>query len=164
MVRETRPSRSSPRKVTVSIRPVIPSIPRRSSLNRMLPWPSRPITKTDHLSPTRFRTSRAWHPDSSGCRVPVSADAGKDPCNDAGDDPGDDGDDPGDDPGKDAGDDPGKDAGDHPGNDAGDHPGNDAGDHPGNDAGNDQGAVTPATRRDASAAARIAPSVPVTSM
>jgi hypothetical protein len=87
----------------------------------MLPWPSRSITKTDHLSPTRCRTSRARHPDSSGCRVPAPADAG-------------------DDPGKDAGNDPGKDAGDDP------------------------GTVAPATRRDESAAARIAPSVPVTSM
>src|SRR5580658_8913391 len=64
MVRVTMPSRSSPRSVTVSIRAVMPSIERCSSLNRMVPWPRRSITDIDHLSPTRCRIARARHGDS----------------------------------------------------------------------------------------------------
>jgi len=57
MVRVTMPSRSRPRRVTVSILAVMPSMARCSSLNRMVPCPSRSIAYTDHLSPTRCRTS-----------------------------------------------------------------------------------------------------------
>ena len=58
-VRRTRPSRSKPRSVVVSIRCEIPSTLRRSSLNRWGPAPSSAMTPTLHLSPTRFSTSRA---------------------------------------------------------------------------------------------------------
>src|SRR5256885_7217749 len=59
MVLVTMPSRSSPRSVTVSILAVMPLTPRCSSVNRIVPCPSRSMTYTDHLSPTRWSTSRA---------------------------------------------------------------------------------------------------------
>ncbi len=59
MVRVTMPSRSRPRSVTVSILAVMPSMALCSSVNRMVPWPSRSMAYIDHLSPTRWRTSRA---------------------------------------------------------------------------------------------------------
>src|ERR1700730_7529453 len=59
MVLVTMPSRSSPRSVTVSILAVMPSMPRCSSVNRIVPRPSRSMTYIDHLSPTRWSTARA---------------------------------------------------------------------------------------------------------
>src|SRR5579862_7091370 len=56
-VRVTRPSRSSPRSVRVSMRCEMPPIERRNSLKRSGPSPSRLTTRTDHLSPIRDRTS-----------------------------------------------------------------------------------------------------------
>src|SRR5215203_5262997 len=56
-VRVTKPSRSSPRKVSVSIRcEMLPSA-RRISLKRFGPLPSSPTTRMVHLSPTRDRSS-----------------------------------------------------------------------------------------------------------
>src|SRR3954464_13053276 len=57
ILRVTSPSRSSPRKVSVSIRCEMPPISRRSSLKRLVPVPSFVTTRTDHLSPTRDSTS-----------------------------------------------------------------------------------------------------------
>lgn len=59
MVRETMPSRSSPRRVTVSMRWLMPSMSRLSSVNRLVRSLSCEITCSDHLSPMRSRTSRA---------------------------------------------------------------------------------------------------------
>src|ERR1700688_129786 len=57
IVRVTSPSRSSPRKVRVSIRCVIPPIRRLSSLNRRGSSPPNSTTiSTLHLSPTRDKT------------------------------------------------------------------------------------------------------------
>src|ERR1051326_8158557 len=56
-VRVTRPSRSRPRRVSVSMRCEMPPIERLSSLKRFGPSPSRVTTSTDHLSPTRPSTS-----------------------------------------------------------------------------------------------------------
>ena len=52
-----KPSRSSPRKVAVSIFCEMPPMSRRSSLKRMGPSPRRLTTSTLHLSPTRARIS-----------------------------------------------------------------------------------------------------------
>src|SRR6202008_77449 len=49
----------SPRSVTVSILAGMPSTDRCSSVNRMVPCPSRSMTYIDHLSPTRCSTARA---------------------------------------------------------------------------------------------------------
>jgi dihydrofolate reductase len=57
-VRETSPSRSSRRRVTLSIRCVMPSVRRRSSLKRRGSSSRRQMTMTDHLSPIRSSTSR----------------------------------------------------------------------------------------------------------
>lgn len=54
--RAMRPSRSSPRSVTASMRWLIPSTPRRISLNRWTPSPSRPMTRLFWTSsPSRER-------------------------------------------------------------------------------------------------------------
>src|SRR6266498_3867159 len=55
--RVTNPSRSSPRKVVVSIFCEMPPIRCLSSLKRNDPSPSSFTTSTLHLSPTRERTS-----------------------------------------------------------------------------------------------------------
>src|SRR4029453_1444962 len=68
------PSRSSPRRVTVTMRWLIPSTLRRSSANRSGPSPSRPMTSSDHLSPTRSSTSRARQ--SAGPRGTVTVPPG----------------------------------------------------------------------------------------
>ena len=54
-VRVTSPSRSSPRRVKVSIRCEMPAIIRLISLKRRGPSPKSMITNTLHLSPTRAR-------------------------------------------------------------------------------------------------------------
>src|SRR5438128_1071003 len=66
-VRVTRPSRSRWRRVSVSIRCEMPSMPRCSSVKRVVPWPSRAMANTLHLSPTRLSISRAVaHPSAAG--------------------------------------------------------------------------------------------------
>src|SRR5256886_8795776 len=68
-VRVTRPSRSSPLSVKVSIRcEMLPSA-RRSSLNRFGPSPSVLTTSTVHLSPTRASTSLTARQSSGWCRL-----------------------------------------------------------------------------------------------
>src|ERR1700730_17992618 len=56
-VRVTSPSRSRPLSVKVSIRCEMLPSPRRSSLKRFDPSPSRVTTSTVHLSPTRASTA-----------------------------------------------------------------------------------------------------------
>src|SRR5712671_1367895 len=56
-VRVTSPSRSRPRKVSVSIRCEMLPRARRISLKRFGPLPSSPTTRIVHLSPTRDSTS-----------------------------------------------------------------------------------------------------------
>src|SRR6266478_7148922 len=68
-VRVTRPSRSRPRSVKVSIRcEMLPSA-RRSSLNRFRPSPSTVTTSTVHLSPIRASTSLTARQSSGTCRL-----------------------------------------------------------------------------------------------
>src|SRR5205814_8385376 len=68
-VRVTSPSRSSARRVKVSIRcEMLPSA-RRSSLKRLGPSPSVPTTSTVHLSPTRASTSLTARQSSGWCRL-----------------------------------------------------------------------------------------------
>src|SRR6185312_7844205 len=69
-VRVTRPSRSSPRKVSVSMRCEIEPSARRNSLKRLGPAPSVETTSTVHLSPTRARTSLTARQSSGSCRLP----------------------------------------------------------------------------------------------
>ena len=56
IVRVSRPSRSSPRNVSVSIRCEIPPTMRFNSLKRFGPSPSSSMMSTFHLSPTRAST------------------------------------------------------------------------------------------------------------
>src|SRR5579864_2601670 len=69
-VRVTSPSRSSPRKVSVSMRWEIPPMARRNSLKRNGPSPSRVTTSTDHLSPTRESTSPTARQSAGKCVWP----------------------------------------------------------------------------------------------
>ena len=55
IVRVTRPSRSNPRKVKVSIRCEMPPTARLISLKRLGPAPSITMMSTLHLSPTRAK-------------------------------------------------------------------------------------------------------------
>src|SRR6267142_2228586 len=66
-VRVTRPSRSSPRKVSVSIRCEMPPIIRFNSLKRCGPPISIMITNTLHLSPTRASTEATARQLPSAC-------------------------------------------------------------------------------------------------
>src|SRR5260370_26551105 len=66
-VRVTRPSRSSPRSVRVSIRCEMPPIMRLSSLKRFGPSPSIMMTNTLHLSPTRASTEATPRQSLSRC-------------------------------------------------------------------------------------------------
>ncbi|CAM5673568.1 hypothetical protein SRIMM317S_02156 [Streptomyces rimosus subsp. rimosus] len=59
-VRVRMPSRSRLRRVTVSMRWLILSTARLSSMKRRGPWSRRQTTRSDHLSPTVPRTTRAW--------------------------------------------------------------------------------------------------------
>src|ERR1700733_7700401 len=65
IVRVTSPSRSRPRKVSVSIRCETPPIRRLISLKRFGPSNSTMMTKTLHLSPTRARIEAT--PRQSAC-------------------------------------------------------------------------------------------------
>src|SRR3954466_4958135 len=67
IVRVTSPSRSSPRKVSVSIRCEIPPILRLSSLKRTGPSISIMMTSTLHLSPTRASTEATARQLPSAC-------------------------------------------------------------------------------------------------
>src|SRR5260370_10421138 len=68
-VRVTRPSRSRPRSVSVSIRcEMLPSA-RRISLKRFGPSPRTPTTSTVHLSPTRASISPRARQSSGTCRL-----------------------------------------------------------------------------------------------
>src|SRR3977135_1311695 len=69
MVRVTRPSRSKPRNVKVSMRCEMLAMARRSSLKRLGPSPSMDTTSTLHLSPTRSRTSLTARQSSGTCRL-----------------------------------------------------------------------------------------------
>src|ERR1700723_1461878 len=71
-VRVTKPSRSSPRNVSVSMRCEMPATMRLSSLKRLGPSNSIMMTKTLHLSPTRARTEAT--PRQSAC---ASGDSGR---------------------------------------------------------------------------------------
>src|SRR6266849_600599 len=67
--RVTRPSRSRPRSVNVSIRcEMLPSA-RRISLKRFGPSPSTPTTNTVHLSPTRANISLTARQSSGTCKL-----------------------------------------------------------------------------------------------
>src|SRR6202011_795040 len=66
-VRVTRPSRSSPRSVRVSIRCEMPPTMRLISLKRRGPLPSSMITNTLHLSPTRARIEATPRQSLSRC-------------------------------------------------------------------------------------------------
>src|SRR6516225_8548259 len=65
--RVIKPSRSSPRSVSVSMRCEMPPIERRNSLKRKGPPPSRVTTRTDHLSPTRASTSLTARQSAGKC-------------------------------------------------------------------------------------------------
>src|SRR6476646_11449547 len=67
IVRVTSPSRSNPRKVSVSIRCEMPPILRFSSLKRIGPSISIMITNTLHLSPTRASTEATARQLPSAC-------------------------------------------------------------------------------------------------
>src|ERR1700761_1325783 len=66
-VRVTRPSRSRPRKVSVSIRCEMPLIMRLISLKRFGPSNSIMMTKTLHLSPTRARIEATFRQSACPC-------------------------------------------------------------------------------------------------
>src|SRR5882724_6685335 len=68
-VRVTRPSRSSPRNVSVSIRCEMPPTIRFNSLKRRGPSPSSMITNTLHLSPTRARIDATPRQSLSRCAL-----------------------------------------------------------------------------------------------
>ena len=59
--RSTSPSRSRLLKIWVSTLCEMPSIPRRSSPNRCVRWPSRPTIKAVHLSAIRSSARRVGH-------------------------------------------------------------------------------------------------------
>src|SRR6185312_17262700 len=68
--RVTSPSRSSARRVNVSMRcEMLPSA-LRIALKRLGPSPSVDTTSTVHLSPTRERTSLTARQSSGTCRLP----------------------------------------------------------------------------------------------
>src|SRR4029453_4946605 len=69
-VRVTRPSRSSARRVSVSMRCEIEPKALRSSLKRLGPSPKVQTTSTVHLLPTRASTSLAARQPSGSCRLP----------------------------------------------------------------------------------------------